>query len=36
MNKKNNNFYSNIGYEKLGQIYFIDQSEMPFNCNEKS
>ena len=35
MNKKNNNFYSNIGYEKLGQIYFRDQSEMPFNCYEK-
>ena len=35
MNKKNNNFYSNIGYEKLGQIYFRDQSDMPFNCFEK-
>ena len=35
MNKKNNNFYLNIGYEKLGQIYFRDQSEMPFNCYEK-
>tara|TARA_B100001027_G_scaffold98357_1_gene67564 strand:+ start:503 stop:1024 length:522 start_codon:yes stop_codon:yes gene_type:complete len=35
MNKKNNNFYSNIGYEKLGQIYFRDQSDMPFNCYEK-
>ena len=28
-------FKSNIGYEKLGQIYFRDQSEMPFNCYEK-
>ena len=35
MNKKNNNFYCNIGYEKLGQIYFRDQSDMPFNCYEK-
>ena len=35
MNKKNNNFYSNIGYEKLGHIYFRDQSDMPFNCYEK-
>ena len=35
MNKKNNNFYSKIGYEKLGQIYFRDQSDMPFNCYEK-
>jgi ribosomal protein S18 acetylase RimI-like enzyme len=35
MNEKNNNFYSRLGYEKLGQIYFRDQSDMPFNCYEK-
>ena len=34
-NEKNNNFYSRLGYEKLGQIYFRDQSDMPFNCYEK-
>ena len=35
MNKKNNALYNKIGYNKLGQIYFRDQSEMPFNCYEK-
>ena len=35
MNEKNNNFYSRLGYEKLGHIYFRDQSDMPFNCYEK-
>ena len=33
--KKNNKFYSNLGYLKLGHIYFRDQSDMPFNCYEK-
>ena len=36
MIKKNTNYYSNIGYQKLGKIYFSDQSDMPFNCYEKS
>ena len=36
MNEKNNKFYSKLGYRKLGQIYFRDQSDMPFNCYEKS
>mgnify|MGYP001211170576 CR=1 FL=1 len=35
LNKKNNKFYSNLGYLKLGQIYFRNQSDMPFNCYEK-
>jgi N-acetylglutamate synthase-like GNAT family acetyltransferase len=35
MNNKNNTLYSNLGYQRLGQIYFRDQSEMPFNCYEK-
>ena len=35
MNKRNNALYKKIGYEKLGQIYFRDQSELPFNCYEK-
>jgi hypothetical protein len=36
MNNKNNMLYTKLGYQKLGQIYFRDQSEMPFNCYEKS
>lgn len=35
INNKNNIFYSKLGYQKLGQIYFRDQSDMPFNCYEK-
>ncbi len=35
LNEKNNKFYSNLGYLKLGHIYFRDQSDMPFNCYEK-
>ena len=35
MNNKNNTLYTKLGYQKLGQIYFRDQSEMPFNCYEK-
>lgn len=35
MNNKNNTLYTKLGYQKLGQIYFRDQSEMPFNCFEK-
>ena len=35
MNNKNNALYTKLGYQKLGQIYFRDQSEMPFNCYEK-
>ena len=35
LNKKNNKLYSNLGYLKLGQIYFRNQSDMPFNCYEK-
>ena len=35
LNEKNNILYTNLGYTKLGQIYFRDQSDMPFNCYEK-
>lgn len=35
LNEKNNNLYYKLGYSKLGQIYFRDQSDMPFNCYEK-
>ena len=34
-NPFNNIFYSNLGFEKLGKIYFRKQSEKPFYCFEK-
>ena len=35
LNKKNNYFYENMGFYKIGKIYFPNQSEFPFNCYEK-
>jgi ribosomal protein S18 acetylase RimI-like enzyme len=34
-NTFNNIFYSNLGFEKLGKIYFRKQSDKPFYCFEK-
>ena len=34
-NPFNNIFYSNLGFEKLGEIYFRKQSDKPFYCFEK-
>ena len=34
-NPFNNVFYSNLGFEKLGEIYFRKQSDKPFYCFEK-
>ena len=34
-NPFNNIFYSNLGFKKLGKIYFRKQSEKPFYCFEK-
>ena len=34
-NPFNNIFYSNLGFEKLGKIYFRKQSDKPFYCFEK-
>ena len=34
-NPRNNKFYILQGYTKIGEIYFRNQSEMPFNCYEK-
>tara|TARA_B100001057_G_C22689073_1_gene887008 strand:- start:409 stop:912 length:504 start_codon:yes stop_codon:yes gene_type:complete len=34
-NPRNNKFYTLQGYTKIGEIYFRNQSEMPFNCYEK-
>ncbi|MDG1031366.1 MAG: GNAT family N-acetyltransferase [Flavobacteriaceae bacterium] len=31
----NNIFYSNLGFKKLGKIYFRKQSDKPFYCFEK-
>lgn len=33
-NPVNNRFYSNRGYQKLGDIFFPKQSEYPFHCYE--
>lgn len=33
-NKRNQNFYSTRGYQKLGDVYFPKQSENPFHCYE--
>ena len=35
INKQNNEFYKKIGFCKLGEIFFPNQSEFPFNCYEK-
>ena len=34
-NPFNNIFYSNLGFKKLGKIYFRKQSDKPFYCFEK-
>ena len=34
-NPRNNKFYLLQGYTKIGEIYFRNQSDMPFNCYEK-
>jgi len=34
INKRNNVFYQKRGYEKLGDVYFPNQSEYPFHCYE--
>ena len=34
-NPRNNKFYILQGYTKIGEIYFRNQSDMPFNCYEK-
>lgn len=34
-NKRNQHFYEQRGYERLGTIYFPKQSEFPFYCYEK-
>jgi len=33
-NKRNQRFYENRGYQRLGNIYFPKQSEHPFYCYE--
>jgi ribosomal protein S18 acetylase RimI-like enzyme len=33
-NKRNQRFYEQRGYQKLGDIYFPKQSEHPFHCYE--
>lgn len=33
-NKRNQRFYENRGYQRLGSIYFPNQSEHPFYCYE--
>lgn len=33
-NKRNQNFYEQRGYKKLGSIYFPKQSDYPFYCYE--
>ncbi len=33
-NKRNQRFYENRGYQRLGDIYFPKQSEHPFHCYE--
>lgn len=34
-NKRNNIFYENRGYIRLGNVYFPEQSRFPFYCFEK-
>lgn len=33
-NKRNQKFYELCGYKRLGDIYFLKQSEFPFHCYE--
>ena len=33
-NKRNQQFYENRGYQKLGSIFYPKQSEHPFYCYE--
>ena len=33
-NLKNQNFYEQRGYKRLGNIFFLEQSEFPFYCYE--
>ncbi|MEL6304888.1 MAG: GNAT family N-acetyltransferase, partial [Bacteroidota bacterium] len=33
-NKRNQRFYEQRGYQKLGDIFFPKQSEHPFHCYE--
>jgi ribosomal protein S18 acetylase RimI-like enzyme len=33
-NKRNQRFYENRGYQRLGNIYFPKQSQHPFYCYE--
>lgn len=33
-NKRNQGFYEQRGYQKLSDIYFLNQSEHPFHCYE--
>ncbi len=33
-NKRNQKFYETRGYQKLGDVFFPDQSEHPFHCYE--
>lgn len=33
-NKRNQRFYEQRGYQKLGDVYFPNQSELPFHCYE--
>ncbi|WP_394974502.1 GNAT family N-acetyltransferase [uncultured Croceitalea sp.] len=33
-NKQNQKFYETRGYQKLGDIFFLKQSEYPFHCYE--
>ncbi|MBQ4913278.1 GNAT family N-acetyltransferase [Maribacter sp. MMG018] len=33
-NKRNQKFYETRGYQKLGDVYFPQQSEHPFHCYE--
>jgi len=34
LNERNNIFYQKRGYQKLGEVYFSNQSEYPFHCYE--
>lgn len=34
-NKRNQKFYKNRGYTRLGEIFFPDKSSFPFYCYEK-
>lgn len=34
VNERNNKFYQKRGYQKLGNVFFPNQSEHPFHCYE--